>query len=427
MADATSQMTAPAGPVGTMAGEQAVREGAGRRAAMRGPTAWLFGRLLACVESGSLVVVLPGGKAIEHRTGIDGPQGVLVVHRRRALRSLAFGGDVGFAEAYVRGDWSSPDLTALIELVARNGSAIVERLSGWVPSRLLNRLSHLARANTRTGSRRNIAFHYDLGNDFYRLWLCRDMIYSSAIYAEPADTLERAQRRKIDAIVSALQPRPGDRVLEIGCGWGALAARLGGERAAVTAVTLSPAQLSMARAVVRQAGIADRVDLRLQDYREIEGRYDRIVSIEMIEAVGERFLPGYFHALARRLEPGGRAVIQAITIAEERFEGYRARPDFIQRSIFPGGFLPTKALMRRRLEEAGLRLVAAENFGHSYARTLHDWRTRFEAAWPEIEKLGYSASFRRLWTYYLSYCEAGFRADALDVGLYSIVHREAAS
>lgn len=392
----------------------------------RGLTARLFRRILSCLTQGSLTIVMPDGRSVSRNTGVPGPDAVLILHRYRALRRLVFGGDVGFAEAYMKGDWTTPDLTALIELVARNGSEIVDRMAGSLPSRALNWISHRLHANTKAGSRRNIEFHYDLGNEFYRQWLCSGMIYSSALYADSTDTLEAAQARKLKAIMDTLDPRPGDRVLEIGCGWGALAARLACERGTqVTGVTLSPAQLEEARQVVQAVGVSSRTDLRLQDYREVEGKFDRIVSIEMIEAVGERFLPSYFQTVTNRLASGGRAVVQAITIAEDRFESYRAHPDFIQRYIFPGGFLPTKALMRQRLNEAGLKLVEAQNFGLSYAHTLREWRLRFEAAWPAIERLGYSPAFKRMWTYYLCYCEAGFRAGALDVGLYTMEHREA--
>jgi cyclopropane-fatty-acyl-phospholipid synthase len=389
-----------------------------------GLTALFLRRALSCLSNGSLTIVMPGGQTIQHQTGQPGPDGVLVLHRYRALRRLLFGGDVGFAESYIKGEWSSPDLTALIELVARNGSDLIERLNGSLVSRLKNWASHRRNANTRSGAKRNIEFHYDLGNDFYRQWLCNRMIYSAALYQE-GDTLELAQERKLEAIVSALELAPNDKVLEIGCGWGALAVRLAADHGvAVTGVTLSQAQLVEAWRLAQEAGVWNSADLKLQDYRDIEGRFDRIVSIEMIEAVGERFLPSYFRTMADRLAPGGRVVVQAITIAEDRFEGYRANPDFIQRYIFPGGFLPTKTLMGQRLEEAGLKLTATRTFGLGYAQTLRDWRERFEAAWPEIARLGYSEAFRRMWTYYLCYCEAGFRAGALDVGLYTMEHRE---
>jgi cyclopropane-fatty-acyl-phospholipid synthase len=389
---------------------------------------WLFRRILACLRTGSLTIVMPDGQSVSHRTGQPGPDGVLVLHRYTALRRLAFGGDVGFAEAYIKGEWSSPDLSALIELVARNGSEIVDRLTGSFPSKLVNWMSHRLRANTKAGAKRNIEFHYDLGNTFYREWLCSRMIYSSGLYAEEGDTLERAQERKLDAVTAALDLAPGDKVLEIGCGWGALAVRLAGEHGVrVTGVTLSPSQLAEAWQVAQAAGVWSSTDLLLQDYRDIVGKFDRIVSIEMIEAVGEQFLPSYFQTLAKRLAPGGRIVVQSITIAEERFESYRANPDFIQRYIFPGGFLPTKTLMRQRLEEAGLKLVTAQTFGPSYGRTLRDWRLRFEAAWPDIQRMGYSEAFRRMWIYYLGYCEAGFKAGALDVGIYTMEHGKVAA
>ncbi|CAM5774493.1 cyclopropane-fatty-acyl-phospholipid synthase [Labrys miyagiensis] len=390
-----------------------------------GLAAGFLRRLLSCLGKGSLTVVMPDGRTLSRQTGQPGPDAVLVLHRLRALRSLLFGGDVGFAEAFIRGDWSSPDLTALIELVACNGSEIVRRLGGSLPSRLFNWLGHRRNSNTKARARRNIGFHYDLGNEFYRQWLCSRMIYSAAIYDREEDTLEQGQERKLAAVTGALGLVPGNRVLEIGCGWGALAARLAAVHdVAVVGVTLSQAQLVESWRVAQDAGVWDKADLRLQDYRDIEGMFDRIVSIEMIEAVGERYLPSYFRTLARRLAPGGRAVLQAITIADERFESYRAHPDFIQRYIFPGGFLPTKTLMRERLEQAGLRMTVTQTFGPSYARTLRDWRQRFESAWPAIAKMGYGEAFRRMWLYYLSYCEAGFRAGALDVGLYTLEHAE---
>jgi cyclopropane-fatty-acyl-phospholipid synthase len=326
--------------------------------------------------------------------------------------------------AYVHGDWSSPDLPALIELAAHNDFRFLNAIGGLAPSRFVNWLSHFSRRNTQPGSRRNIEAHYDLGNDFYRLWLDAGMIYSSAIYDRQGATLEEAQEAKLARVVDRLGVRPGENVLELGCGWGALAARIAGDGGRVTGVTLSPAQLAQARTVARREGLEARLDLRLQDYRDVEGQYERIVSIEMMEAVGRAYLPGYFDLVRQRLKPGGLCLLQAITIAEERFAGYCRRPDFIQRCVFPGGFLPSKSYLRQTLERAGLRLVSSENFGASYALTVREWRRRFLAAWPEIEKLGFSPSFRRLWEYYLSYCEAGFLSGAIDVGLYSVVHAE---
>ena len=376
---------------------------------------------LARLHSGRLVVELPSGERIEHKAAEAGVEARVTIHRWRALRRLVAAGDVGFARAYIDGDWSSPDLTALIELAARNGASFLDRMEGNPIFRMVNALAHAARRNTRAGSRRNIEFHYDLGNEFYRAWLDPSMLYSSAIYASPDQSLEEAQVEKLRRIRAMLDPAENARVLEIGCGWGALAAHLAREAGArVDGITLSPSQLAFARDMIAREGLAGRVDLRLEDYRDTRGAYDRIVSIEMIEAVGESYWPSYFGALRDRLKPGGRAVIQAITIAEERFETYRARPDFIQRYIFPGGFLPTKSAIRDAAARAGLRVVAVDLFGDSYARTLAEWRRRFLAAWPRIEAMGFDASFRRMWEYYLCYCEAGFRTGVIDVGLHAL-------
>ncbi len=290
--------------------------------------------------------------------------------------------------------------------------------------RLAIRLRHLMRGNTRRGSRRNIMAHYDLGNDFYALWLDPAMQYSSAIWSADTADLEAAQAAKLDRIVDWLALRGGERVLEVGCGWGALATRLAEEKGAqVTALTLSPAQLDYARARAASSESGARIDFRLQDYRDVEGRFDRIVSIEMIEAVGEARWPLYFRKLAESLASSGRIVLQAISLDESLADGYRRNPDFIQTHIFPGGCLPTKSALEAQIERAGLRLARRETFGASYARTLAEWRRRFHARWPEAERLGFDARFRRLWDYYLAYCEAGFAEGTIDVGLMAIERR----
>jgi len=339
------------------------------------------------------------------------------LHDWRAARRLILGGHIGFAESYMDGEWSSPDLTALIELAARK--ADLEKANGGAMAlRWFNRLRHGARANTRKGSRRNIEAHYDLGNAFYALWIDDTMTDSSALYRTGRESLEDAQAHKITRIGDLLDVREGQSVLEVGCGWGALACALARRGADVTGLTLSPSQLAFARDRAQQEGLAGRVDLRLEDYRDARGAYDRIVSIEMIEAVGERYWPVYFGALRDRLKPGGEAVLQAITIAQERFAEYRRATDFIQHYVFPGGMLPTKEILESQARAAGLRLVSQETFADSYAMTLAEWRRRFHRAWPGAASLGFDQRFRKLWDYYLSYCEAGFRSGAIDVGLY---------
>ena len=381
-------------------------------------------QVLAVLQIGRLRVTLPSGEEIDCEGSSPGVEADLTIHKWRALRRLASGGDIGFAKSYIDGDWSTSDLTRLIELVAVNGPDIVARMSGHALFRAANWLSHLRRANTRAGSRRNIEEHYDLGNDFYRLWLDGSMLYSSAVYAGETDTLEEAQRRKMDHILELLDVSPGQSVLEIGCGWGALACEIARKAdVRVTGITLSPSQLAFAADRVRTRRLEERVDLRIEDYRDTRGQFDRIVSIEMIEAVGLKYWPSYFDTLGKGLKPGGVSVVQAITISEDRFEAYRARPDFIQRFIFPGGFLPTKSALALAATRAGLELRETRHFGASYALTLREWRKRFVQAWPQIRELGFDDQFKRLWEYYLCYCEAGFKTGAIDVGLYAFVHK----
>ncbi|MBV8501929.1 MAG: class I SAM-dependent methyltransferase [Paucibacter sp.] len=379
-------------------------------------------RLLGRTRAGCLTLTLPSGRHIEVAGSEPGPQATLRLHRWRPLRRLLLEGDLGLALSYRDGDWDSPDLLALLEFGLANEAAWDSLIQGRGPARWLARLAHLARPNTRRGSRHNIAFHYDLGNDFYREWLDESMLYSSALYAEAVvDTLESAQARRLGRIVEMLDVPEGADVLEIGCGWGTLAATLARERGArVTGVTLSTEQLAFARERAAAWGVAEQTDLRLQDYRDVGGRFDRIVSIEMIEAVGEAYWPTYFETLRGRLKPGGVVVLQAITIADALFESYRRGADFIQRCIFPGGMLPCPRVLREQAERAGFVIEEEHTFGSSYARTLAEWRRRFLAAWPKVELLGFDAAFRRLWAYYLCYCEAGFRAGRVDVGLYKL-------
>lgn len=382
-------------------------------------------RLLAQVRHGSLTVELPGGGHLEAAGAQPGPRAQLHLHRWRALARLLMQGDLGLAESYRDGDWSTPDLTALLRFGMLNEADWGHTLQGHRPLAWLARLSHRLRANSRQGSRRNIAFHYDLGNNFYAQWLDASMLYSSALYENGDETLEVAQAARLRRILSLLDAPAGAKVLEIGCGWGELATSLAEQAGAqVTALTLSREQLAHARERVEARGQQARVDLRLQDYRDVPGQYERIVSVEMIEAVGEAYWPTYFDTLRQRLAPGGQVLLQAITIDEAHFEHYRSGADFIQRHIFPGGMLPTVEAMRAQAARVGLVLQTELSFGPSYARTLAHWRERFTAAWPTIATQGFDDRFRRLWEYYLCYCEAGFLGGRIDVGLYSL--REAA-
>ena len=385
-------------------------------------------RVMAGLERGSLEVTTPDGVRVAHRAALPGPEASIVLHRWRALRRLAFGGDIAFAEAYGDGDWSSPDLAKVVELAAANGPTFDRRIGGTLLSRIANRFAHLRRANTRAGSARNIVAHYDLGNDFFSAWLDPGMSYSSGIYRDPDATLDDAQAAKQDRAIELLDLRGAESVLEIGIGWGGLAERiLTAHDGRLTGVTLSPSQLAWSQDRMARAGLSTRTDLRLQDYRDVEGRFDRIVSIEMLEAVGEAYWPTYFRTLHDRLAPGGVAVLQVITIAEERYAAYRRGADFIQRHIFPGGMLPTPRILQDLAAASGLRIDHQETFGMSYARTLADWHSRFVRALPDVARCGLDERFQRLWRYYLAYCEGGFRAGAIDVGFYRLRRAAVAS
>jgi cyclopropane-fatty-acyl-phospholipid synthase len=392
-----------------------------RIAAWCDPRAAMFEAIAPRIGVGRLAIDVPDGGRLMTEGAAPGPDAALELHRWRGLRRMLTGGTTGFAEAYMNGDWSSPDLAALLELVARNAEILSTHMRGLTPLRILDRLRHAGRRNTRRGSRRNIEAHYDLGNDFFQHWLDQGMSYSSAIFARADDSLEAAQTAKQRRVADLLDLRGGERVLEIGCGWGGLAEMLARDKAChVTAITLSREQLCYAAERVRAAGLDARVDLRLVDYRDVGGTYDRIVSIEMIEAVGEENWPAYFDTLRRRLVAGGVAVLQAITIGDAHFASYRRGADFVQRHIFPGGMLPSPKTMREQIERAGLVLAVLDTFGQSYAKTLAEWQRRFQESWPQIAALGFPPRFKRMWEFYLAYCEAGFRAARIDVGLYRI-------
>jgi len=341
----------------------------------------------------------------------------LRVHDAGFWRQLAANGSVGAAEAYMDGDWDSEDLVALVRLLVRNRDLLdgmeggAARLGG-----LAMRALHALRRNTRGGSRRNIAAHYDLGNDFFRLFLDEQLMYSSALFARDDDTLEQASQRKLERICEKLDLRPDDHLVEIGTGWGGMAlhaARTRGCR--VTTTTISREQHALASARVQAAGLGDRVTVLLSDYRDLRGSYGKLVSIEMVEAIGHQYLDTYFATCARLLAPGGLALVQAITIEDHRYQRALASVDFIKRHVFPGSFIPcTSALVGAAASAGALRLINLEDFGHSYALTLREWRRRFDANQEAVRALGYDQRFVRLWRFYLAYCEGGFLERAIS-------------
>jgi cyclopropane-fatty-acyl-phospholipid synthase len=372
--------------------------------------------LLQSIRGGRLELRLPDGTA--RLFGEGESVACLQVHDLSLFGQVLARGDIGLAEAYLDRHWDSPDLSALLTLLASNRGALRRAVYGSWRKLLTARVRHWLNRNSRLGSKRNIAAHYDLGNDFYRLWLDPSMSYSSALYRPDDDgSLVTAQHAKYRRILGRLGALPGQRVLEIGCGWGGFAELAVREGLQLTGLTLSPAQLEWARQRVPQA------DLRLQDYRDIDERFDHVVSIEMIEAVGERWWPTYFKSLARALKPGGRAVIQSITIRDDLFGAYRRGTDFIQQYVFPGGMLPSRSTVRAAAAKQGLVVRDEFAFGLDYARTLAEWHQAFEQQWPRIAQLGFDEPFRRLWRFYLSYCEAGFLAGNVDVVQFELAHR----
>ena len=375
----------------------------------------LLFELLDNLHGGMLEIRLPDGSS---RLFGEGEHGVtLNVHDEAMFSQVLARGDIGLAEAYLDGHWDSPDVTGLLTLLTRNRDALKKAVYGSWRNLLAARLRHWLNRNSRAGSKRNIMAHYDLGNDFYRLWLDPSMSYSSALYRAVDDgELESAQRAKYRRLLRRLHAEPGQSVLEIGCGWGGFAEIAVQEGLQVTGLTLSPAQLEWARKRVPEA------DLRLQDYRDTSERFDHIVSIEMFEAVGERWWPTYFRTIARALKPGGRAVIQSITIRDDLFAEYRKGTDFIQQYVFPGGMLPSRSAFRAAAAKQGLTVHGEYAFGKDYARTLAEWRHAFENNWPQIAALGFDEQFRRLWRMYLSYCEAGFLAGNIDVVHFELAH-----
>jgi cyclopropane-fatty-acyl-phospholipid synthase len=379
--------------------------------------AWVYGRFCRRLAFGTLLLRFGDTGARLYRGPFRGGSAELRIRRPlRLLARLLTRGEIGFAEAYMARDWSTPDLPALLDFLNLNAEHLAGAVDGAAWSRRLDRLAHRLRDNDRRNSRRNIARHYDLGNDFYRLWLDPGMTYSSAVFEDPAlEPLESAQARKYERLLDWVDARPGESVLEIGCGWGGFAEAAARRGLRVTGVTLSKEQLAHAQARIAAAGLGARVELRLQDYRDIRGRFDHAVSIEMLEAVGEEYWPTYFQVLRRLVRPGGRIAIQVITLHEDDFPRYRRCADFIQLYIFPGGMLPSPDRLDEEVRAVGLIPLASRWHGADYAETLRRWRRAFHAAEGQVERLGYDARFRRMWDYYLAYCEAGFDSGSIDL------------
>ncbi|QFU09171.1 Cyclopropane-fatty-acyl-phospholipid synthase [Rhodobacteraceae bacterium THAF1] len=368
------------------------------------------------MERGRLDMVLPDGRRFRADGAEPGPVAELDIHNDDLFARLIREGDLGFSEAYVDGWWSTPDLQAFMDLVHVAGDDMYDGYPGMALLRAFEKARFWLRRNTKTQARRNIAAHYDLGNQFYGLWLDDTMTYSSAKFDTGQESLEAAQIAKYASMVDQMGVKPGDHVLEIGCGWGGFAEYAAKERGLkVTGLTISREQYDYAQARMADAGLSAQVEIKMQDYRDESGTYDGIASIEMFEAVGEKYWPVYFDTLRDRLKPGANATLQIITVQDRRWKVYKRAPDFIQKYIFPGGMLPSPSALKSEIARARLGIVRSIEFGESYSQTLRRWHDTFNARWDEVSALGFDERFRRMWNFYLTACAATFASENCDV------------
>ncbi|MBU3551038.1 cyclopropane-fatty-acyl-phospholipid synthase family protein [Polynucleobacter sp. MWH-Berg-3C6] len=385
--------------------------------------------LLSQLSSGHLKMVLPDGNIREFGNKSDSLHAEIQILDWSVFKQVLSHGDIGFAESYIRGEWNTPDLKAILELAIRNRTILEKAIYGSWYGSILYRIRHWLRDNSKTGSRKNIHAHYDLGNAFYTLWLDPTMSYSSAWFSEgEKQSLADAQRAKISRILQSLDTKPGDHILEIGCGWGGVMEEALRSNTAITGLTLSTEQKAFAedrlKKVQSQVEYSKPFEVRLQDYRDCQEQFEGIASVEMFEAVGEKHWPEYFQTIAKCLKPGGKACIQTIVIAEELFERYRHNTDFIQQYVFPGGMLPSRTSFKESAARAGLQIEGEFAFGADYAKTLCLWRDNFNQKLDEVHGLGFDEAFIRLWNFYLMYCAAGFAERNIDVVQFTLSHQQ---
>ena len=378
-------------------------------------------RLDERLKVGGIDAILPDGSGRRVGFTAPGPVAVVRLHSWYALVRLFTSGSIGWYRAWTKGEWSSPDPVPLFALFMANARSLGDMARSKGTARLLNLVKHNRRDNDRGRARENIAAHYDLGNDFYAAWLDATMTYSSARFIDPAESLEDAQLRKIHDLLDRLNLKPGDRLLEIGCGWGTLALEAAKREVHVVGLTLSTEQEAWANRTIAEVGLSSLVEIRLQDYRDTNEKFDAVASVEMVEAVGERWWPAYLDCIARNLKPGGRAALQFISIEHAIFDDYVRNPDFIQAYIFPGGCLLDEQRFEALAAERGLSWNSREGFGLDYAKTLKQWRDRYDAAVAAGKLDGFDEAFHRLWRYYLMYCEGGFRGGGIDVAQVTMV------
>lgn len=367
-------------------------------------------------QHGRIDLVLKDGRRFRAQAPNSGPVAEVHIHDNGVFARLLREGQLGFCEAYLDGQWSTPDLQAFMDYFHADNDAIFDGFPGQKLVQMVEQFRFWLQRNHRAQAKKNISHHYDLGNDFYGLWLDDTMTYSSAIFETGQEDLEKAQTAKYKSMVDQMGVAPGDHVLEIGCGWGGFAEYAAKQRGLkVTCLTISQEQYKYAVDRIAKAGLSDQVTFKIQDYRDETGTYDGIASIEMFEAVGEQYWPAYFNTVRDRLRPGAQATLQIITVEEKRFESYRKGVDFIQKYIFPGGMLPSPGALRREIDRAGLTFKKSIEFGQSYSRTLCRWHDTFNAHWDDVQALGFDARFRRMWNFYLTSCAATFSYANCDV------------
>ena len=368
------------------------------------------------LNNGTLDVKLEDGRVFRAQGLLDGPKAEFTVHNDDLFARLIREGDLGFSDAYLDGWWTTPDLQTFMDLMHAENDEVYEGFPGMALVRLYERARFWLQSNSKKQAKKNISYHYDLGNDFYSLWLDKSMTYSSAYFKKDTETLEKAQENKYEIIIDQLGVKAGDHILEIGCGWGGFGEYAASKRGLkVTGLTISKEQYDYAVERIKKAGLSSLVEIKLQDYRDEVGVYDGIASIEMFEAVGEKYWPVYFSTVRDRLKPGRNATLQIITLADNRWESYRKSVDFIQKHIFPGGMLPSPTALREQVNNAGLSVKDSIEFGQSYSATLRRWHKTFNAEWDNIVKLGFDSRFKNMWDFYLTSCAGTFLSGYCDV------------
>ena len=373
-------------------------------------------KMLKNLKVGEIKVTFPN-KDIKTFKGVKiGPKADIIFNTEKSIKDCILGGSMGFCEAIISGEVQSKDISKLIEIGGHEESGLNTTGKGHYFFKTLNKFFHILKSNSLRGSQKNIAAHYDLGNQFYELWLDKSMTYSSAYFGNNNLSLKEAQENKYKKISQMVDLKKQNNVLEIGCGWGGFAEYASKNyKSLLTAITISKEQYEFSKKRIDKNGLSNSVNIKLIDYRKIRGSFDRIVSIEMIEAVGEKYWPIYFNQIKNLLKPNGKAAIQVITIDDRYFDGYKKFPDFIQKYIFPGGLLPSMQVLEKPISQSGLKIDKVDSFGKDYASTLSIWKKQFNKAWPKISKLGFDEKFYRIWNLYLCYCEGGFRSGSIDV------------